>query len=64
MGKVGNCVSNAGGVATEIKEAIAKMTYSTKFRLTTKHKNKEHDFNDHPLRNLMKSCNDEARRVL
>ena len=62
--KVGNYVNDVGGMATEIKEIIAKMSCSIKFRLMKKHKNKEHDFNNHTLRNLMEPCNDKSRRVL
>ena len=35
-----------------------------RFKLITNYKNKEHDFKNEPLRHLMKSCDDESRRVL
>ena len=40
------------------------MSLNTRFKLITKHKNKTFEFNSDPLRHLIKSCEDEDRRVL
>ena len=35
-----------------------------RLKLITNYKNKEYTFNNEPIRHLIKSCNDEARRAL
>ena len=57
-------MNDAGGMATQIKETIAKTFFSMIFKLITNYKNKDHNFNNEPLRYLKKSCDDEARRML
>ena len=62
--KAGYYVNDDGGMVTQIIEIISKTSFSTRFKLITNYKNKEHEFNNEPLRHLMKSCDDESRRVL
>ena len=51
-------------MVTQIKELIMKTKFTIRFALVIKHRNKEHGFNNEPLRCLMNSCDDEVDRVL
>ena len=44
--KVGHCVSNAGGMVTQIKETITKTFFSIMLKLMTNYKNTQNDFNN------------------
>ena len=57
-------MNDTGGMVTKIKEFPRIVSFELKFKLITKYKNKEHEFNSDPIRHLMKSCEDEARRSI
>ena len=63
-GKTGHHTNESGGVLTKIKILIEVMAFNAKFKLITMHKNQHHAFNSDAIRYLMKSCDEEARRVL
>ena len=62
--KTGNYANDAGGIITKIKKVVDSLNFEIRFELITKHKSKKFDFNIDPLKNLMKKCDEEARRVL
>ena len=57
-------MNDAGGMVTKTKELTRIVSFELKFKLITKYKNKEHEFNSDPIRHLIKSCEDEARRSI
>ena len=51
-------------MTTNIKELIDATPFDLRFKLITKHKNKDFIFNSDQIRHLVKSHDDEARQVL
>ena len=64
MGKAGQCANDAGGTATKMKDLIETESFEIKFRLMTKHENKEHHVNMDPMKCLMKEFDEKFRKVL
>ena len=57
-------MNDTGGTVTKIKELIKTASFEIKFRLITKHKNKEHRLNRDPIQCLMNDCDNQARKVI
>ena len=53
-----------GGMVIKVKKLIRTVSFELKFKLIAKYKNKENEFNSVPVIYLMKSCDNEARRVI
>ena len=62
--KAGQCVNDVGGTITRTEEIIETASFEIKFRLISKHKKKECQFNIDPMTCLTKECDDKARKVL